>query len=332
MFKSTTIRLTGWYLAVIMTLSIVFSAAIYNITTNEVQARIEHFQTNIEQSGVTPPKPFGIGNYTKIETAKAKSNLSLNLLYVNIIIFIAGGFISYYLARHSLKPIEKAHEEESRFTSDASHELRTPLAVMKTEIEVALRDKSASTQDLRDILSSNLEEVDKLSKLAEMLLNLSRLDTVKLKMKSTNIADTTRDIIKELKVPADRIQLTASKKIIANCNEPAISDLIKVLIENALQYSPKDSLVSINISTDEKNATFEIINTGHGIEADKLPHIFERFYRADSSRTGGEQKGYGLGLSLAKRIIDMHNGKLTVSSELEHATIFTFEVPIAYSV
>ena len=328
MFKSTTIRLTGWYLAIIMLLSIVFSFAIYKVASNEVQDRIEHFQNNVSLSQDIPPRPTWIQNYSKIESKQAESNLSVKLLYVNLAILIIGGFLSYYLARRSLRPIEKAHEEEARFTSDASHELRTPLAVMKTEIEVALKDKNASVNDLQNVLSSNLEEVDKLSKLAEMLLNLSRLDVNELKMKPTDIVSVTHDIIKNYKISSTRVSLAAPKKAIANCNEEAISDLVKVLIENALQYSPKDSLISISINQFEKYIKFEITNAGQGIAPEKLPHIFDRFYRADESRTGNEQKGYGLGLSLAKRIADLHKGSLSVSSEVDKKTVFTFELPL----
>src|SRR5690606_24862255 len=91
-------------------------------------------------------------------------------------IWLAGGVGSYYLARRTLRPIEEAHEAQSRFTSDASHELRTPLASMKTELEVALRDPALNKEEMRELLVSNLEEVDKLTKLSQNLLQLSRLE------------------------------------------------------------------------------------------------------------------------------------------------------------
>jgi signal transduction histidine kinase len=134
----------------------------------------------------------------------------------------------------------------------------------------------------------------------------------------------TRNIIKDQKQPSNRIDLISKNNLVVDGNETAISELIKVLIDNALQYSPKDSQVQIKLSKYEGRAKFEITNSGPGIKADKLPHIFDRFYRADSSRTTGEQKGYGLGLSLAKSIVELHNGELSATSEPGVETTFSF--------
>jgi signal transduction histidine kinase len=336
MFRSTTFRLTGWYLFVLMTLSIIFSVVIYQVATDEVGTRLQRFQTGIQQSQVQfqefTPLPRATESLRVSELDKAESNLSIELFYVNLCVLIAGGFISYFLARRHLMPIEKAHEAQSRFTSDASHELRTPLAIMKTELEVALRDKSATVDDLKEILSSNLEEVDKLSKLAEMLLSLSQLDHTKLKLGPVNLNKVTKGIIADFSHSSDRIILSAKKQLIINGNEMAIADLVKILVDNALQYSPKDSQIFINIHQINQTAQLEIINTGPGIKPDKLSHIFDRFYRADSSRTGGKQRGYGLGLSLAKKIIDLHNGEIRATSIPDQTTTFAFSLPLVSSI
>jgi len=239
-----------------------------------------------------------------------------------------GGFGSYYLARRSLLPIERAHEAQSRFTSDASHELRTPLAIMKTELEVALKDKDATIGSLKEILSSNLEEVDKLSRMAEVLLNLSQLDHTKLKPSPVNLNKISLSVIKDFKEPASRISLNSKKKLIISGNEMAIADLIKVLVENALQYSPNDSHISINLSQQDQYGKFEIANAGPGVQPDKLPYIFDRFFRADSSRASGKNKGYGFGLALAKNIVELHGGELTANSTPNDKTVFTFLIPL----
>ncbi len=326
MFKSATIRLTGWYLLVLMTLSIVFSVVIYQLTTGEVQTRLERFQTSLQQShdfDFAPP-PIKAALLRNSEVNEATETIVKELVLLNLFILVIGGYVSYLLARRNLMPIEKAHEAQSRFTSDASHELRTPLTVMKTELEVALMDKKASTADLRAVLVSNLEEVDKLSKLAQMLLNLSQFDNTNLKMGSVNLYKVTQSVINDFKLTDSRIIINTSNKPIVHGNETAIAELIKILIDNALQYSPNDSLIVINLLKDDSNATFEIINTGPGIAADKISHVFDRFYRADSSRTSGSQKGYGLGLALAKQIIELHKGELIATSTPDHETIFTF--------
>lgn len=328
MFRSATLRLTGWYLVILMSLSIVFSVAIYNITCNEVSMRLDRFQTTIQQSRGFIPPDITTMTIRDGELDKTQANLSIELFYVNFLILIMGGFASYYLARHHLSPIEKAHEAQSRFTSDASHELRTPLAVMKTELEVALRDKNASTADLKEILSSNLEEVDKLAKLAEMLLNLSRLDNTKLKLGPINFNKIAKNIIKDFGQPQSRIKLTSKRQSTIKGNEMAIADLIKILIDNALQYSPKESQININIYNQDHMVKFEITNLGPGIQPDKLQHVFERFFRADKSRTGGEQKGFGLGLSLAKKIVELHDGEIIAGSIPDLETTFTVLLPL----
>jgi signal transduction histidine kinase len=195
---------------------------------------------------------------------------------------------------------------------------------MKTELEVALRDKDATADSLKEVLTSNLEEVDKLSKLAQMLLNLSQFDHTKLNRGPVNLNKITRDIIKDFNLLSNRITLTSNNHLVVNGNETAINELVKVLVDNALQYSPKDSEIKIILSKQDNYAKFEITNSGPGISADKLPHIFDRFYRADSSRTNGEHKGYGLGLSLAKSIVELHNGELIASSIPDDETTFTF--------
>ena len=332
MFRSATLRLTGWYLLILMTLSVIFSIAIYQVTSGELQTRLERFQTNLQESKYfIPSLPLHTESLRDIELQEAADNLFLQLIYINLLILIIGGLGSYFLARRTLLPIEEAHEAESRFTSDASHELRTPLAVMKTEIEVVLRNKNSTTDELTEVLHSNLEEVNKLSKLAEMLLNLSRLDNTKLNHSPVNLNKITSCIANDLSRSPSRILLTASKHLVVIGNEMAITDLIKILIDNALQYSPCNSQISINLSQFEQYAKFEITNIGAGIHHDKLPHIFDRFYRADSSRTNGEQKGYGLGLALAKNIVEIHNGRLFVSSELNQETTFTFLLPLRSS-
>lgn len=329
-FQSTTLRLTGWYLFILMSISIMFSSIIYQVATGEIQTRLERFQNNLQISDsiINHPMLSGVSAFRANQVAEAQESISIELLYINICVLIAGGFLSYYLARRSILPIQKAHEAQSRFTSDASHELRTPLAVMKMELEVALRDKNITIDELKEILNSNLEEVNRLSKLSEMLLSLSRLDHDNLKIEPIDISRLSNIVVKEFKQPESRLQISAKHKIMISGNETAIIELIRILIDNALQYSPKDSLVYIEVSKTEDKARFEITNTGKGISAKKLPHIFDRFYRADSSRTNGSQKGYGLGLALAKSIADLHKSELIASSNPGHETIFTFLIDL----
>ncbi|MEP7204990.1 MAG: ATP-binding protein [Candidatus Saccharibacteria bacterium] len=326
MFQSATLKLTGWYLLIMMVISILFSVAIFNVTSNEVDLRLQHLQDSLRvKFGFVPND--GEGALRTHEASEASDRILMGLVYANFLILATGGIGSFLLARRTLRPIQEAHESQSRFTSDASHELRTPLATMKAEIEVALRDPRSTKQDLQEILLSNLEEVEKLSRLSEMLLNLSRLEHDKLERTAIDLADITKNVVQLHKQPPGRITIKTIGHPLVEGNEAAIAELVSILVDNSLKYSPDDSLVSITLSRHNHHARFEITNTGSGIEAATLPRIFDRFYRADTARTNGHKKGYGLGLALAKKIVELHNGELSASSAPNHTTTFTVLLP-----
>ncbi|HUC96232.1 MAG TPA: hypothetical protein VMR16_01025, partial [Candidatus Saccharimonadales bacterium] len=126
MFKSATIRLTGWYLLILMVFSIVFSVIIFQVATNEVGNRLERLETSFEGSNpgsqALIPEPLRLQNLRLSQVNQASSNLSIELLYINLVVLVIGGLGSYFFARRTLLPIEEAHNAQSRFTSDASHE------------------------------------------------------------------------------------------------------------------------------------------------------------------------------------------------------------------
>lgn len=333
MFHSATLKLTGWYLLILMTISLVFSVVIYNIVSNELGDRLEQLQSRFERSNlIIPYGDIHNPTYTAFrvdQDMRAKTNLLVSLGYVNLLIFVAGGAGSYLLARRTLQDIEAAHESQSRFASDASHELRTPLAVMRSELEVTLRDKNASKAELRETLESSLEEVNKLANLSQMLLHLARAEHPDLEMSAISLQELTEDVAHRYDRSGKRVEIKTTGKIPSvYANQAGIEELLTILVDNALKYSPPDSLVSIRLAKRGGKAAFEITNTGKGISAEDLPHIFDRFYRADSSRTGGEKSGFGLGLALAKKIVEIHNGELSASSAPGHATTFTVLLPI----
>ncbi|MFZ1302206.1 MAG: ATP-binding protein [Candidatus Microsaccharimonas sp.] len=335
MFQSATLKLTAWYLAILMTISITFSIVIYQLNYREISFRLENLQHSLldnsfyvlPDSNGNPRLSYGPNSPLSIQSRQAASQMALSLIYINIVVFVAGGLGSYFLARRTLRPIEESHEAQSRFTSDASHELRTPLATMKAELEVNLRDPNLSQEESRELLESNLEEVNKLIQLSEMLLQLSRLDHDKLERTPVDVVALLNDKMKVYKTAVKRFDITTRKKAVASANEPAISELIGILIDNALKYSPEASKITIRIFEKRGSVGFEIHNTGDPIPEEKLPKLFDRFFRADGSRTNSSQNGYGLGLSIAKKIIDVHHGTIEVSSS-EDGTTFTFYLPI----
>ena len=149
MFTSATVKLTAWYLINLIVICLIFSFIIFGLSTSEISNRLERLQIRVEGSTqtLTLPGPVTLNEVRKNQTEEARASIFIGLVYMNIAVIALGGFGSYVLARRTLRPIEEAHEAQSRFTSDASHELRTPLAVMKSEIQVALRDSDMKKSD-----------------------------------------------------------------------------------------------------------------------------------------------------------------------------------------
>ena len=311
-----------------MTVSLVFSLTIYQLNFREVNIRLENLQhslvTRKASMGITAISPQDRLRLDQSE--QAAGQMILALVYINTLILLLGGLGSYFLARRTLEPIEKAHEAQSRFTSDASHELRTPLAAMKAELEVYLRYDTLTLGEAKELLESNLEEVEKLTKLSDMLLKMSRLDYDKLEKTQIDIVQMLPSVMKSFSKSKKRFDITARKSALIVGNEAAVSELMSILIENSLKYSPERSQISIRIFEKRMMVGFEIRNTGNPISEDDLPYIFDRFYRADSSRTASGINGYGLGLGIAKRITEIHNGYIQASST-EKETVFTFCLP-----
>ena len=329
MFESATLKLTGWYLLILMSISVLFSVAIYSLTIHELSGRIDAVDTRIQDIPFLPPNSFDIDSIRSHQLDLAKTNIFFELFYINLVVLALGGAGSYLLARRTLAPIERSHEAQSRFTSDASHELRTPLAVMKAELEVALRDNTLTNAEMREILGSNLEEVEKLVNLSGALLELSKLDDADLDYhQRVNLYDAIMASAKRFDKTKKRVKIPKPKlPLIVMGNQTTLSELFGLLIDNALKYSPADSTVKVTLRSTGRTAMVTVSNSGPGISKDDLPHIFDRFYRADKARTSHKKHGYGLGLALAKKIVELHGGDIHMASTPNKTTTVSVSLP-----
>jgi two-component system sensor histidine kinase CiaH len=299
-----------------MSISMLFSILIYQTSMNELITRFDAFSTQLEDTMVN----FSPDNYTQFEEfrdfqiKKSQTNLLVALFYTNLAIMLAAGLASYFLARKSLQPIEKSHEAQSRFTSDASHELRTPLAVMKSELEVALRDAKLSKSDMKELLESNLEEVDRLTELSNMLLRLSKSEITNLDMDAVNVQQVVQKALRAMH-KNHRVDVhIGTHPIYIKGHMASITELLLILFDNAHRYSPNTSPIHLYAKQRGSSVVIEIINEGNGVTQQDLPYVFDRFYRGEKSRTSQQASGYGLGLSLAKNIVDLHDGIIKISS------------------
>ncbi len=334
-FKLAYIKLTLFYVLIVMAISLTFSIVLYNVSSKELgrglnrQARVfKDIPINIDdQSGM-------MLNFDQIrleQLEESNNHLKLNLFYYNLLILSLSSGISYFLARKTLRPIEEMVEAQNMFTADASHELRTPLTAMRTEIEVNLRDKNLKISDAKNLLASNLEEIGKLESLSGALLKLAHY-------REDNEIKKTLFPLGEIATEAyEKVEKNAESKSITfknDFNEALISgdkqslvELFIIIFDNAIKYSPSKSKISLSAEVDSNNTIVKIKDQGIGIKASDLHYIFNRFYRADTSRTKEKTEGYGLGLSIAKRIVDLHKGTITADSKPSEGSEFTIKLP-----
>jgi signal transduction histidine kinase len=230
--------------------------------------------------------------------------------------------------------LERAFKRVTQFTADASHELRTPVALMRTRTEIALR-KPRSEADYRETIVSIHQELERTSALIENLMTLARADSGSevLQLASTNL----NQVLLEISEPArlltegksiHYVQRLPETPLPVNGNAPSLRRLFLILIDNAVKYTPREGRISVVLAARNGAAVTEICDTGVGISSLDLPHIFERFYRADASRSR-ESGGTGLGLSIAKWIAEAHEGKISVTSNVGEGSVFRVEIPLS---
>lgn len=330
------LKLAGLYLAIIMFISLFFSAAIFQLSVAELDRGLRH-PGPMGQLGPEARLPADIRDVLRqdreIRYTEAKDRVAGRLIAVNGIIFIAAGFLSYYLSLRTLRPIEEANERLERFTADASHELRTPLSVMQSEIDVALTDPKLSLAKARAVLSSNLEEITRLTDLSAALLQLARLGGDSLPKQELGLSAVVQKAVEEITPLASqkdiKIMVPVMDEGVVMGDEPSLFQAIAILLDNAVKYSPKKSKIDVQVEATPKNIIIKVADRGPGIKDSELPHIFERFYRADSSRSRAHTNGYGLGLAIAQSIVGMHNGSISVESSYGKGSTFTIQLPRA---
>jgi heavy metal sensor kinase len=232
-----------------------------------------------------------------------------------------------------LARLEAAFRRVAQFTADASHELRTPVAVMRTSAEIALR-KPRSESEYRNTLSQVVQETDKISRLIENLLELARADSgaAQMHMERTDLSAILAGCCDESKLLAAKQGVTLSRNgadtsIWVNANAAAIERLFMIVLDNAMKYTPSGGRVEVQLNTINGFAVAEIRDTGIGISAEDISHIFDRFYRADPARSR-ETGGSGLGLAIAKWIAEAHDGAIEVHSTIGRGSVFEIRLPL----
>lgn len=325
-FHSARLKLTIWYVAFVMLLSFAFSLGAYRFLMLELERGLSAQTTRIFGRYAIQGQIVSASDIADIYN-EARHRIIYSLVILNGGIFLLAAATSYILAGKTLKPLELAVEEQKRFIADASHELKTPLTALRTEIEVAIRDKVLTIKEAKKLLKSNLEEVDKIKQLTSYLLSLGKYENAKNDegFSSLPIKNILVNAIKQIKVSAKEKNIQMEETISdfeVYANAESLKNMLVILLDNAIKYSSSGKHIFIRSYRVRNKKVIEIKDEGIGIKSVDLPYIFNRFYRADTSRTKQKVDGYGLGLSIAESIADLHKAKIEVESELGRGSTF----------
>ena len=227
--------------------------------------------------------------------------------------------------------LEEAFNRQRQFTADASHELRTPLAIMQAEATLAL-SKERTEADYRKSLEIISQESAYMSAVIGKLLFLARSDAGKEQLNFEDVE--LKELISQLSanieaLAADKgikFSVDAPENLLVSGDKVKLRQLFINILENAVRYTQDGGSISVSMLKKDTDAVIKISDTGIGIPPEHLPHIFERFYRVDKARSRADG-GVGLGLAIAKYIVDSHHGKIDVSSEVGKGTTFTITLP-----
>ena len=314
-FKSAHFNLSMLYFLILLAIVGIFNIVIfYSINTNTME-----ISTSNETLFLKDKNVYGTDEIReKIIAARnrrAGEQITEAILILDFSILLAGGIGSFWLARRALEPLEKAHKLQSEFVSNASHEIRTPLAAIQLETEMILKDKTASKDELREILESNLEEAKSLTAMVKMLLSLSKIDE-RIPLSAVNLNEIVKARVSKFPDAEKRIIFEGGKDFIVENNETAIDEMAMILIDNALKYNVSKEPIEVKIFRQNRQAVLSVSNFSNEIPQDELNKFFDRFYRCDKVRScNNRTEGYGLGLAIAKKLADKTHSNISVKNE-----------------
>ena len=230
-----------------------------------------------------------------------------------------------------LERLENSFVHMRQFSSDASHELRTPLTVLKGQSELTL-NKPRTANEYQEVLSSNLEEINYMSKVLEDLFALSKADenNIRLDYNPMNLGAIIEEVCKHAAILADekniKIMIAYLEPVQINGDEVRLRQMIWNILHNGVKYTPEGGNIKISLQNREGDALLTVEDSGIGISKENLPNIFNRFYRVDKVRSRSEG-GSGLGLSISRYIVEAHKGQIEVHSQLGEGTKFKITLP-----
>lgn len=326
MKKSEVNRLTLSYLAVIMTLSLIFTGIIYLLSTASLNRPL--LPSEEENSSVSVEAPeFGehsFENTFRKRLERRDNTTRMTIIYslagFNIGIFVIGIFVSRSLAKLTLAPIERAMMKQTQFIFDASHELKTPLTAMLVRNEVALRKKSLPEEKAREVIEKNIEEILKMKELTASMLDVARENGEPEKSTEISVPEFLADLQEKL-APVARergvkieTEMNLGKNLRASAAKNTLEQIMTIFADNAMKYSG-EKIIYLRAGRRGKNVAFSVKDNGVGVKKEDQKRIFERLYQVDAARTRTEDKtSHGLGLAIAKNLAERQGYKIVLRS------------------
>jgi heavy metal sensor kinase len=360
---SIRVRLTAWYTAVLTLMLIVYAAVTYYAVRHEFHEQLEQ-ETPVEagQTAASPDERVeqqldeilvvlvlglpvivilaGVGGYLMARRALAPIDhlaadarrITAERLHQRLSVPNEHDEIGRLAAviNDTFARLESSFDHLRRFTADASHELRTPLAVIRGIGELSL-GQTRTPAEYKEAMGSMLEEVDRLTRLVDALLRLSRGDagTVRLSPEVLDLADLARDITASLGILADerrqQLNVVATSGVNVLADRLVLRDAVANLVDNAIKYGPAESIIDVRVDGDAARAVLTVTDQGPGVASEHRARIFDRFYRVDEGRSR-EMGGTGLGLAIAKWAVEANGGQITLDST-ERGSTFRIELP-----
>jgi heavy metal sensor kinase len=359
---SIRVRLTTWYSGVLTLMLIVYAGATYVAVRHEFYEQLEQ-EEHVETAPVNPEQRIeqqvdeilvvlvlglplivglaGVGGYvlarralTPIDHLAADARrITADRLHERLSVANAHDEIGRLAAviNDTFARLEFSFDQLRRFTADASHELRTPLSVIRGIGELGLGE-TRTAAEYKEAIGSMLEEVDRLTRLVDTLLQLSRGDagTVRLSPESLDLSDIARDVASSLAILAEErrqhLQVHAPEPVPVRADRLMLRDAIANLVDNAIKYGPQGSQIDITVRADTTEAALTVSDQGPGIPVEHRERIFDRFYRVDEGRSRG-MGGTGLGLAIARWAVEANGGQISFVPT-SHGAAFGITLPL----
>ena len=347
---SIRVRLTAWYTAVLALMLVVYAAVTFLAVRHEFHEQLEEeAHADAEHAAATSPEArveqqldeillvlalglpvvvalAGAGGYLMArralapidQLAAASRRITADRLHERLTVRNAQDEIGRLAAvvNETFGRLESSFDQLRRFTADASHELRTPLSVIRGIGELGLRE-TRTPAEYKEAMGSMLEEVDRLTRLVDTLLQLSRGDAGMLRLSRdvVDLADLAREVAASLNLLAEerrqRVDVAAAASVRVLADRSVLRDAVTNLVDNAIKYSPAGSTIRIHVDGGPERATLTVADEGAGIAPEHRDRIFDRFYRIDEARSR-EMGGAGLGLAIAKWAVEANGGQIAL--------------------